>query len=147
LWWKWSGGSDWQNIFALQQRLQSRLQEARVSVMRGRFESSGTDAAPTAVRYLQVSVVYPRRIDSFAAAGDAVAAAVLEDADAAQVDELRITVSYGFDILIASRYWAESFVHTPEQWLQRLRQSTPPAPTQARGRSVETLLGNSLPAR
>jgi hypothetical protein len=37
-------------------------------------------------------------------------------------------VSYGFDILIASRYWAESFIHTPEQWQQRWREGGPQPP-------------------
>lgn len=133
LWWFWSGGFDWQKVFRLQQTLQESIGTQRVEVMHGQFNFLTADGSKAAARYLQVGAYYPKRLDSFEDAADEIATIVLTDPAAQETDAIRITVAYGFDILIASRFWSQSFVRSPADWQQHLRDKglvTPP--TQAR---------------
>jgi len=131
LWWFWSGGFDWQRVFRLQEKVQQSTGDARVEVLHGEFHFLTRSGGTAATRYLQVGVYFPYRVDSFEEAADRVAAVVLKDPAASEADAIRITVSYGFDLLIASRTWSRSFVRTPEDWRQHLQQQTDaPLPTQ-----------------
>lgn len=131
MWWFWSGGFDWQRIYHLQQTLRASVGTERVDVMHGQFHFLKRDGLPANTRYLQIGAWYSRRIDSFEEIADTIAAVVIADSVAHEVDAIRITVGYGFDVLLASRYWSKSFVRTPSEWGTRLNESsgsTPVAP-------------------
>lgn len=122
MWWFWSGGFDWQRIYRLQQKLRASAGTDRVDVMHGQFHFLKRDGVTSSTRYLQIGAWYSRRLDSFEEVADVIAAVVIAEPVALEADAVRITVGYGFDVLLASRYWSKSFVRTPEEWERHLRE-------------------------
>lgn len=72
-------------------------------------------------RYLQINAVWKEKPESFEDAASEIAAIVMRDyKDIVSKDVLAVTVTYGFDIGIASGWSSYNANYSPEQWRQKL---------------------------
>ena len=87
-----------------------------------------TDTGSKATNSLDIDVFWNGKPDDMAAAARSVAATILTKAgdEVAKQDVLKINISYGYDIGIASSSVSSDFEHSPQEWRQIVADATPP---------------------
>lgn len=108
-------------LLAVQQGLQSQPEVRHAAAIVGvnKFFSTGHSATTTHV--FSARVVLSRRITDFDSLADRLVQIILSrDPAAANVDQIAISIVYGYDIGIASASRSRNFVYSPEQWRQRI---------------------------
>ncbi|HZO07960.1 MAG TPA: RDD family protein, partial [Myxococcota bacterium] len=133
------GGRTQERLRAVQRFAESVAPGLEVEIETGAATVAAPDGgtSPTAFLHLRVRTsVEPASYDALA---DRIAEAVLllqSFPEIRAIDQLSVSISFGYDILISRRYVTRSFTHTPEEWSQRLpRRSLTQAPRrETRGR-------------
>ncbi|MBC7900520.1 MAG: RDD family protein [Saprospiraceae bacterium] len=104
------------DLYAIQEEIQNSGKVHMSSVF------VGTVWMPNGkTQYLRVGAIWKEKPESFEAAASEIALIVMRDyADIASKDVLAVTVTYGFDIGIASGWQSYNANYSPEQWKQKL---------------------------
>ena len=118
------------SLLALQNLLAAEPGVVRVNVTDG-VKNDAKDAA--AARSLSIQVALKSKALFNEACADKIAGIALDNhAAAAGKDAIAITLSYGYDIGIASAQTSLNFSHSPAQWRQRLGLNAAPVPDTAK---------------
>jgi uncharacterized RDD family membrane protein YckC len=120
-----------EGLLELQQAAQSAVPDADVAVRRG-TATVATLQGRSSASYVDVQVASRVRPESFEDLADSIAEAVLSAHPVARdADEVRISISYGYDIMISSMSTSQTFAHSPRDWAQRFTERARTAGTGA----------------
>lgn len=114
-WWFW-GGSGWSQVVAMHTRVRQLEDLTRAEVFWGSFHLRDLASRKRTVRYLEVRAMFGQKIDDYNDRALRVAAALFAGGLPPDIDAVRITVGYEFDLLLARRRWSRSYVRSPEEW-------------------------------
>ena len=116
------GVSAFEELTRLQRAAQAAAPDSQVAVQTGTqaFTSSRTGRSFT--RFVRVHVAAPIRPASAEELADRIAAALLvHPSDFDEVDQLAVSIDYGYDIMIANAHTTTNFIHSPREWSERLK--------------------------
>ena len=110
-----------QGLLELQRAIEAEVPGAEIGVFRGKKFATNLGGERSSTSYLRVKLAVPSEPASYEGLAGRVAAAALRvDPSSSKVEELGITISYGYDILIAHGHVTRSFSHAPREWEERL---------------------------
>lgn len=132
-WWFW-GGKEWTRIVTWQRRLAALEGVRDAEVFSGTFHFRNPGGAHTLARYVEVRATVDHKITDFDQEALRFAEALFASAGPDDVDAVRISVGYEFDLLAARRRWSRSYVRTPAEWRSLLSMNA----TQARAIGAPT---------
>lgn len=108
-------------LLSVQQGLQSQPEVRHAAVIVGVNKFFSTAHGATTTHVFSARVFLSRRVTDLGSLADRLVQIILSrDPAAANVDQLAISIIYGYDIGIASASHSRNFVYSPEQWRQRI---------------------------
>lgn len=111
----WGACGHWPQVVQAQ-RAAANIEDARTAdVYRGAFFLRTRSGEIERTQFAQVSVSFRAPVDDPSTRAREIANLVLP-ALGTDLDAIRITVAWGFDLLVARRIWAQSFVRRPVDW-------------------------------
>lgn len=112
----WGGGVHWAAVVRAQRAVAAMDDITRAEVYRGAFYWRRSEGGITSTQFVQASAFFRGAVEDPEHTARAVAERVLAELGA-EVDALRVTVAWEFDLLVARRRWEYSFVRRPADWL------------------------------
>jgi hypothetical protein len=117
------GGRRQERLHAVQRFAESVAPGLEVQIDAGPAAAVTREGGPGPIAFLHLRVLATVEPASYEALADRVAEAVLllqSFPEIRAIDQLSVSVSFGYDVLLSRRYLTRSFSRTPEEWSQRL---------------------------
>lgn len=106
--------------------VQSAVPDADVSVQGGTTKASASTIGQTATSRIVIGVSMWVKPENFEIVADQIAMAMFKSLSGVRdVGQVSIVISYGYDIMISHVRTTKAFVHSPGEWLKRLRIDEP----------------------
>jgi hypothetical protein len=110
-----------QQVAALQRAVEAAAPGTRVAVRMG-TQAFISSTGRSSTQFVRIHVITWPKPASPEELADRVAAAVLSNAhDSEDIDQLVVSIAYGYDIMISSAYVTNNFSHSPREWGDRLK--------------------------
>lgn len=108
-------------LLSLQNSLMSETEVKYASVMAGKSTFTSSDKGTQTQHNVTANVTLSRKVADYDPLADKLARIILDNYPESQKqDAIVITISYGYDIGIASVWQNKNFAHSPSQWRERL---------------------------
>ena len=111
----WGACGHWQQVVRAQHAAGEIEGALRAEVYRGMFFFRSTSGNIQRMQFAQVTVTFRAPVEDAPAMAREIAQRVLP-ALGRDLDAVRITVAWEFDLLVARRTWGQSFVQRPADW-------------------------------
>ncbi len=112
----WGGGQRWREVVQAQNAIEELEEVLRAEVYRGVFSWRGAQGEIAQTHFVQVSAFVREPLPDPEQQARVVAERALSKLGG-ELDALRVTIAWEFDLLLARRSWAHSFVRRPADWL------------------------------
>jgi uncharacterized RDD family membrane protein YckC len=117
-----AGAGALQELTRLQRAAQAAAPGTQVAVQKGTQTFTSSSAGRSSAQFFRVRVVTSVKPASDEELADRVAAAVLSHAPAFEdIDQLVVSIDYGYDIMISNAHITSNFFHSPREWSERLK--------------------------